>query len=196
MNTKKALDKIFVSRVRIKLLHYFFMHPSEPLHLRGAVREIKEEINAVRRELIRMEEVKMVRADVHGNRKYYFLSQDAPFYDELRGMVYKTFGLGGDFVRNLPKMGSIHLAILGGNYLTGRKSTDHPVDLLVVGEVNVDELTKLVSEFEQKNNIEINYAVLSENDFELRRKRKDQFLYQVLVSPKLILVGNQDMLVI
>ena len=49
------LNDIITSRVRIKLLELYFANPTEMYHVRGVVREVKEEINAVRRELTRME---------------------------------------------------------------------------------------------------------------------------------------------
>ena len=46
-----------------------------PIHLRGAVREFNEEINAVRRELNRLEEAKILLTEKRGNRKYFVLNQ-------------------------------------------------------------------------------------------------------------------------
>jgi hypothetical protein len=45
------LSDIITSKVRIKILELLFADPNEMYHVRGIVREIKEEINAVRREL-------------------------------------------------------------------------------------------------------------------------------------------------
>ena len=45
------LADIITSRVRIKILELFLSDTTEMYHVRGIVREIKDEINAVRREL-------------------------------------------------------------------------------------------------------------------------------------------------
>jgi hypothetical protein len=92
-NPKKYLEQLFISKVRVKALRYFFMHQQEVIHLRGAVRELDEEINAVRRELERMESIDLLITERKGNRKYFRLNQDFTFYDELLGVVFKSFAL-------------------------------------------------------------------------------------------------------
>lgn len=195
INSRKAMENLFVSRVRIKLLKFFMMNPDVPVHLRGAVREMKEEINAVRRELMRLEEIKLLKTDTRGNRKYYVLNKQGPFVEELRGIVFKTFGLGGELLRNMSKLGDIKFGILTGAYLTGIDTASHPVDLVLIGDVNTDEMNKLIASFEQKEQREINYTVFSLNEFELRKKRKDNFVIELLLGPKLMLMGTHEELI-
>ena len=82
---------MFISKVRISILRLFFTHRDVPYHVRGVVREIREEINAVRRELLRMAAIKLLRSENKGNRVYYTLNMDHTFFDELLNMVYKSF---------------------------------------------------------------------------------------------------------
>lgn len=194
-NGKKAMEQLFVSRVRIKLLHYYFTHPDTPVHLRGAVRELKEEINAVRRELNRMEEIQLLRIDQRGNRKYYTLNKEGPFIEELRGIVFKAFGLGGEILKNQKKIGTIKFAILTSSYVTGIPVGNQNVDLILIGDINLTELNAIISEFEKKEEREVNYTVLKPTEFELRKKRRDPFVTELLLSTKLMVVGSQEELV-
>lgn len=194
VNHRKALDMLLVSRVRVKLLKYFFTHPDVPVHLRGAARELKEEINAVRRELLRMEEIKLVKADLRGNRKYYILEKQGPFVDELRGIIFKSFGLGGLLLRNLGKIGDPNFIILTGNYLTGVEG-GQAVDLVLIGDLELSELEKLIAEYELKENRQINYTVFKLADFDVRKKRKDAFVLELLLNSKLMLLGSYEDLI-
>jgi DNA-binding transcriptional ArsR family regulator len=173
------------------------LNPDVPIHLRGAVRELKEEINAVRRELIRLEEIKLITSEKRGNRKYYMLNSDGPFVEELRGMIYKTFGIGGEIIRNAKKIGDISFALLTGTYITGVQvqAAEKPVDLVVVGEVNLDELNPIIKEYEEKKGKEINYTIFTLEEFDLRKKRNDNFIINLLVNPKIMLIGTQEDLV-
>lgn len=195
LNTRKAMDKLFVSRVRIKLLHHFMTHQDVPVHLRGAVRELKEEINAVRRELTRLEEIKLLRSEVRGNRKYYMLNKQGPFVEELSAIVHKTFGLGGELVRNQMKLGDIKFAILTQSYTNGLQLGSHNVDLVLIGSVEMKVLEEIVAEVEKKENREINYTVLKYTDFDIRKRRRDSFVTELLLSPKILVVGTQEELV-
>ena len=49
------LKNLFISKVRISILTVFLSNINTPYHVRGLVRMLDEEINAVRRELINLE---------------------------------------------------------------------------------------------------------------------------------------------
>jgi len=188
----KVLEMLFVSRVRIKLLNYLFRNAVNPVHLRGAVRDLDEEINAVRRELMRMEEIKLVNADVRGNRKYYLLNPKAPFKEELRNLVFKSTGLGAEIIEESIRLGDIKFAFLGANFLAGGEPATDKVDLVIIGEPNMQALHALISKIEQDSNRQINYAVLKTSEFESAKKRRDAFVTSLIVQTKAVLIGDPD----
>lgn len=48
----------------------------------------------MQRELTKLAAVSLVTVRRQGNQKHYQANAAAPIYDELRGLVLKTFGLG------------------------------------------------------------------------------------------------------
>ncbi|MBL8015370.1 MAG: hypothetical protein JNK26_04245 [Candidatus Doudnabacteria bacterium] len=190
-NARKYLDQLFISKVRIKAIHYFFSHPDEAIHLRGAVRELDEEINAVRRELTRMEEIKMVTVENKGNRRYFKLNPEFVFFSELLGIVHKSFGLGGEILANAKKLGEIEFAFLTQRFTHKRQFGSNQIDLVVIGDVDLKLLDSIVSHEENRSKSQIHYSVLSVADLELRRKRKDAFVGQLLMQKRLMLIGDE-----
>ena len=78
------LEELFVSRVRVKILQLFLTSPKDSLfHVREIVRRVSEEINAVRRELGRMEKFGMATSEWRANRRLYRFKKDYIFYREL-----------------------------------------------------------------------------------------------------------------
>ena len=65
------LSDFIISRVRVKLLTIFLSKPGEMYYVRELTRLAKEEINAIRRELKRMQDVGMLKSEKRGNRLYY-----------------------------------------------------------------------------------------------------------------------------
>lgn len=193
---KKAVDYLFISKVRIKILRLFFLHPDVPYHIRGVVREISEEINAVRRELLRLEQIKLLKSERKGNRLYFTLQEDFPFYNELLSIVYKTFGLGGEIIRCQKELGDVKFALLTKAYTKGIKSGMQDIDLFLVGKLNVSALTAAVQRAERQTSREINYTVLKESEFILRKKRRDAFVISILQGSKVMLIGDEDELVL
>ncbi|MEI7579214.1 MAG: hypothetical protein WCJ58_04205 [bacterium] len=190
-NVFKSLDALFISKVRIKALKYFVLNPEVPIHLRGAVREFDEEINAVRRELSRLEEIGFLTSEPRGNKKYFALNSRHIFLDELTSIIHKSFGLGGAIVKNASKIGEVKFAVLTENYIRNLAQANK-VDLIVVGEVNLDSLAAIVAEVEKNLNREVHYAVLKAAEFLLRKKRRDVFIMDFLMSNKTFLIGHSE----
>ena len=98
------LSDIITSKVRVKLLEFFFQEPTGMWYVRELTRKIEEEINAVRRELDRMLSQGMIKTEDRGNRKYYFLNTAYDFYSDLLKLVAKTTGVGRDLKKNRKRL--------------------------------------------------------------------------------------------
>ena len=60
------------------------------------------------------------------------------------------------------------------------KEQPDEVDLLIVGNVVLPELALLVREEEKRLNTEINYTVMTEEEFDFRKKKRDPFIVSIL----------------
>jgi hypothetical protein len=193
---KKAVEYLFISKVRIKIIRLFFLHPDAPYHIRGIVREISEEINAVRRELLRLEQIKLLKSERKGNRLYFILQSTFPFYQELLSIVYKTFGLGGEIIRCHKELGEVKYVFLTRSYTRGIRSNGQNIDLVIIGKANIPALSAAVQRAERQTGREINYTVFKDSEFILKKKRKDAFVLEVLQGSKVMLIGDEDDLVL
>lgn len=187
------LEELFVSRVRVKILQLFLSAPEQSLfHVREIVRRVSEEINAVRRELARMEKFGMVTSEWRANRRLYRFRRDYLFYKELLSLVAKTTGLGGNIVRNKAKLGKVKFAFISSRFLKGTASNGEAVDLLVVGNIVLPQLQSIIADEQAKKETEINYSFMDEPEFKFRVKRRDPFILRVLMQPKVMLLGDED----
>jgi len=191
-----SLEDIITSKVRIKILELFFANLEEMYHVRGIVRETKEEINAIRRELERLEKAGILKKEPRGNRLYYWLRKDYPFFGDLLSMAAKTTGLGAALIENRKRIGKISSIMFSGRFVRrkGRKREDE-VDILVVGEVVLPELANLIRVEESKRGKEINYTVMSREEFDFRKKRRDPFLLEILSGSRVMIIGDEEDLV-
>lgn len=188
----ESLQYLFTSRVRLKILELFVLHPEDRFYVREIVRKTDEEINAVRRELKRLHKIGLLRTENRANRKYYQVKQEFRYYPELIRMLGKSSGLGGDIVTRQEDLGSIKYAILSLELLLGRVAKPHEVDLMVVGEIKNEILKEIVKEAEERYGHEINYTVMGRDEFKFRRQRHDQFIVQILTQPFLVLIGKEE----
>lgn len=188
------LEDLFISKVRIKMLRQFLINPGQSYHVRELVRQIDEEINAVRRELARMEKAGMVRSEWRANRRYYEFKKEYIFYSELLAMMNKTGGLAGDIITNRPKLGKIKFAFISVGFARGRAPNPQEVEMLIVGNVVLPELSSLVHNEEVKRGREINYTVMTEEEYKFRVTKRDPFTLDVLERPRIMLIGDEEAL--
>jgi len=187
------LEDLIISKVRVKMLELFLTNPGKIFHVREIVRRLDEEINAVRRELLHMEKASMVTKEQRANRLYYGFRKDYPLYFELLELVAKTTGLGKDILKNRAKLGKIKFAMMSGRFMRGLSrvgTTD--VDLLIVGSVVLPELGQIVKSEEMRRDRELNYTVMTEEEYEFRKRRRDPFVLSILEGSRVMVIGDEE----
>ena len=186
------LSDLITSRSRVKLLGVLLSHPGEMLHVRELVRRTGDEINAVRRELSYLEKKGVLGREPRANRVYYFLSKNYEFYYDLLRIGSKIIGLGDAILKNRVKLGRIKYAMFSGKFARKLPKGPEEVDLLVVGAVVLPELALLVREEEKRLDSEINYTVMTEDEFDFRKKKRDPFILSILYGSRVMLVGDEE----
>ncbi len=186
------LDKLFISEVRINILKHMLPRAHEQYHVRAIVRAVGAEINAVRRELKRLEKIGLLAKRQSSNRLYYRVNPDHVYYSELLSMVSKDDGLGADIIENAKQLGDIKYAMLALPFLRGRKATVLDVDLFVVGKPEMSFLKTLVVKAESDLGREINYSVMTLEEFNHRKRINDQFVNRILSQGRTMLIGDEE----
>lgn len=186
------LQDFMISRVRARMVELFFTNPDELFYVREISRAVKEEINAVRRELERMLGYGLLKSEQRGNRLYYFINKNYLFYPELLQMVAKTTGLGMEIRKNRRKLGTIEFVMFSGAFVEGKSRRQDRLDVLVVGDVVLQELQLLVKAEEERRGREINYTVFAKDEFDFRKTRRDPFVMEVLYDNRIMIIGNSD----
>lgn len=190
-----SLKDFMISRVRVTLYKIFFDDPNEMYYVRQLTRKSREEINAVRRELSKMEEIGLLKNEKRGNRLYYYLNQGYDFFEELLGMVTKSIGIGLALRKNQKQLGKVKFAMLSGKFVRRKDRDENEVDLLVVGDLVLPELAAIVKKEEARRKTEINYTVMTQDEFVFRKKRRDPFLLSILSKSRFMIIGDEEGLV-
>ena len=86
--------------------------------------------------------------------------------------------------------------MFSGRFSRGKnRKREEDVDILVVGEVVLPELASIIRAEESKRGKEINYTVMSKEEFEFRKKRRDPFLLGILSGSRTMIIGDEEELV-
>ena len=186
------LSDLITSQSRIKLLNVLLANPSEMYHVRELVRRTGDEINAVRRELLFLEKKGILVREPRANRVYYSFSKNYPFYFDLLRMGSKIAGLGAGILKNRVKIGKIKYAMFSGKFARRMDKKPTDVDLIIVGTIVLPELAILIRDEEKRLGREINYTVMTEEEFSFRKKKRDPFILSVLTGSRVMLYGDEE----
>jgi len=186
------LQQLFVSEVRLKILKLLLLNPDQSYHVRAIVRAVGAEINAVRRELDNLISINLLRKRQSSNKLFYTVDTTHLLYSDLLSLLSKEEGLGGKLVKRLKELGEIKYMMMAKAFLRGRTSSALDVDLFVVGEVRIDTLEKVIKEYQQDANVEINYSVMTEEEFRHRKRANDHFVSKILTQSRTMLVGDEE----
>ena len=186
------LDKFFISKVRVKILKLFLLNVESTFHVREIVRQVEEEINAVRRILMELEDTKFLISERNGNRLYYRLNKDFEFFEEFISLFNKEYGLGERIIKHRAKLGNIKLAFFTNTYIQAKRKNEDDLDLVIIGSnINFIYLEKLIQEYESKTDKNINYTYLSQGEFDTYKKNV-YFLNNIVNEEKIILIGEES----
>lgn len=186
------LEDLVVSKVRVKLLNIFFANTAEIYHVRGLVRKTGEEINAIRRELLHLESKGILKKEPRGNRLYYWLNPNYNLFPELLAIVAKESGLGEQIIKNKNRIGKIAYCVFSRKFIERKERKEEEVDVLLIGDIVIAELSVLIRSEEEKRGREVNYTVMTNEEFIFRKKRRDPFLLGILSSGKIMIIGDEQ----
>lgn len=186
---------LITSKSRVKLLNIFLENPGEIYHVREFVRRTNDEINAVRRELLFLENKGVLVKEPRSNRVYYSLSKNYPFYFDLLRIGAKTTGLGREILKNRVRIGKIKYCMFSGRFARRLKRDSTHVDFLIIGVIVLPELALLIREEEKRLNTEINYTVMTEEEFLFRKKKRDPFILSILGGGRIMLLGDEESMI-
>lgn len=198
------IDALFGSKTRVKLLHLFMNNLGQSFYVREITRIIDEQINSVRRELSNMLEVGVITCDSSDNKLFYQVNQRYQYYVPLRTIfadnAIDDSAAGGvmtdekhdeGFASKLNGIAGVRLALFAGILTKGSSSS---VDLLVAGNMDQAKVKGFIKEVEKRERREINYSIMSYDEFYYRLSVRDKFITNILDSKHKVVIDSDHIL--
>jgi predicted nucleotidyltransferase len=170
----------------------FITHPDERFYQTQLMRDLGMSSSLVQKELGKLEGIGLVTSSRESNTRYFQVNKTFPIYAELKGIIFKTVGLA-DFLRDsLDDIGPVEVALIYGSVAKNVEDMRSDVDLLVIGDIDLDALNEAVDGAEQAIGREINPTVYTREEWAGRVKIKQAFVTDILSGPKIFLIGDED----
>lgn len=186
-----TLEYIITSKTRRKILELFFLNPNNSFYLRQVVRETEEEINAVKRELEILTKAKALLKERKLNKVFFQLNKNWLFFQEFLHIVWKNSEYAQIFLKNLSRIGKVKFLVFSEKFALKEPIKETEIYILFVGTIVIPEVANLIGQLEKIYGREINYTVMSLEEFKFRKKNKDPFLWNFLIQPKIKIIGKE-----
>ncbi len=200
---EQSINALFGSKTRVKLLNLFFNSPDQKFYVREISRTIDEQVNSVRRELTNLESVGVVKSSTEDRKIYYQANQRFKYYLPLR-VIFAGVKIGDGIsvdkkTSDIDKWQSelsdiqneVELLVLFGVLADDPKSN---IDMLLVGDNYGHKLSEWASKIENKEGRELNYMILSMEDFYYRYTTQDTFIKGLFKSNHKVIFDKEDLL--
>jgi len=186
------LAAVIPSKTRRKILELFFTHHTEMYYLRNIVRAVDEEVNAVKRELDILEKAKILFKEKRLNKSFYTLNKSYMFYEEFLHIFAKMSPFPQAVHENAPRLGKIKFASLSIKFIKQQPIKKDEVYFLLVGMIIIPEIEAFIKKMEEVSGRQIDYTVMTEDEFIFRKRNNDPFLWRFLRTPKIMICGSEE----
>ena len=185
-------DALFPS-TRQRVLGLLFGQSSRRFTVSELISLARAGSGAVQREAQRLAACGLVSVVPIAGRKYYQANQDAPVFQELRGLIDKTIGVPAQLSTALGHASErIQFAVLYGSVAKGTDAAASDVDVIIVSnELGLEELYQLLQPVERVIGRKVSPTLYSCAEFLQRRRRSQPFLTKVLAGKHVILLGSE-----
>lgn len=190
MRTTATTDALF-PRTRQAILAVTFLAPQRWWYMRELARHLRVPPSSLQRELDSLVRGGILRQKREGRHVYFRAATDSPIFSELRGILLKTAGLAGVIRSALEPYGDrIQWAFIYGSVARSEEHSASDVDLMIVGEVGLAEISPALRKAERRVNRAVNPTIYTPKEFASKAKAWHHLITTVLHSKKLFLLGD------
>lgn len=191
MRKPAALAALFPT-VRGDVLAATLTQPDKWWYLSELADYLATSPSSLQRELKALVNGGILEARREGTRAYFKADTRSPFFPELRSLIEETGGVVPTLRTILRRFeGRIACAFVYGSVARPEEHARSDIDLLVVGEAGLADLTRALRKAEARLGREVNVTSYSVTEFRRKAAAKDHFLSEVLRGPKKFVKGDQ-----
>ena len=183
------LQKLLGSQARAEILKNLFTSARKSVHLRELSRISGLSAPVLLRELRQMMSLGLVIAVKDGNRVQFSANAESPLFAVLCELVLKTDGVAG-ILKEAFSDSSAEIVFIFGSVAKGTDSAGSDVDLFVIGDCGLRDVSRRIYTVADKIGQEINPYVITLKEFQVRLQKHDHFLSEIRLAPKIFLKGG------
>ena len=178
------LEKLFTSKNRIKIIQFLFFEKEES-YIREIARELKLSSNAVKREVDNLVVIGLIEKEKNKIK----MNKKSNILGELKSIFIKTDYLIYPLKEALNKK-EIKFAFIFGSFAGDSYKEESDVDLMVIGNIKLNDVIKIIKIPEEKTKRDINPVVWTIEN--LKREKNSGFIRDVFKKKIIMIRGDEN----
>lgn len=195
-NSRKTFsisDALF-TKTQQQLLRLLFGQPEKSFYSKEIVDKAGIGTGTVLRELEKLSTASLVTVKKIGNQKHFQANPSSPVFDELKGIVRKTFGLADPLHLVLEQFkNKTKVAFIYGSVAKGSDTAESDIDLMLISDqLTYPDLLVSFSGLETQLGRQLNPTIYTVEEFRSKMIAENSFVARVIEQPKIFLIGSED----
>ncbi len=193
MSSNLIADALF-TKTQQRVLSLIYGNPESTFYTTEIMHYAKMGRGTISRELDRLVSSGLVHVSKQGNQRHYQANSSNPVYNELIGIIRKTFGLA-DVIRSalLPVTAQINCAFIYGSIAKDQATAESDVDLMVLSpSLAYADIMALLPEAEQAIKRPINPSIYTQDQINKKLTENNAFITRVMQQEKIWVTGSEN----
>jgi predicted nucleotidyltransferase len=192
-SSQRSIGSTLFPRIRRELLTRFLAAPERRYYAGEVARMIETSLPPVRHELKILSDIGILNSAKEGQHQYYWANTDCMIYQELKGIMIKTFGVVELIHSALAgQSDKLLVAFLYGSIATQTDTARSDIDLFVVGSISYREMTVALSKVEDKLGRPVNPTLFSPAELTEKYRNGNHFIRAVWDAEKTFIIGTEN----
>jgi DNA-binding transcriptional ArsR family regulator len=180
------------SELRRNLLTFFYANRTARVYVRQLAVAIDADSTNVSRELARLAQEGLLRAETEGRQLYYGVNPDYPYLKPVFALLQGSVGIQPTLKHALEAIPGIRSAWLFGPSAKNPADTAgdaaNAIDLLIVGKPDQDKLAPEIKKIERILRRKIKTTMLTPKELKRRLKKHDKLISEIWNSKRIHLI--------
>jgi predicted nucleotidyltransferase len=186
------LERLFVSKTRVRILEEFLLKPHAEFHIRELARIVKDVPINVQKELKNLQLAGLLTYRKQGNMVLYKLNKESSIVEDLKRIFLKTESIGNEILAKLPDKGKIKYALIYGSFAKGTETGSSDIDMVIIGSIEEDSILKSIQKIERRIGRTINFVLWTEKEFAQKIRDNSTLIREILKTPTIMITGDED----
>lgn len=183
-----TLESLFLNPTRIRVIKFFIRSVDGSFGKQDISKRLNIRKNALEREMKFLVANGFLKTKRNGKELIYNLNNKFYLYPEIKNLVERSMPISeDDLISKLHSLGKVQLALIAGVFIN---KDDSRSDLFVVGKVSPSKLNNFIKYLEAQICKELNFVVMTPEEFKYRYKMFDRFVRDMLDFPHKKLISR------